>query len=150
MSYIDRILEPGEVVRYRTTLSWTVFARGYAVSAGALICAYLSFKASVDWLLVVAAALALIAIAALISAQLRRWGTEISVTDRRIVLKLGLIRRHTVEINMGKVESVDVDQTLLGRLFNYGDVTVRGVGSSFERVEFIDAPLRLRNTVNAG
>jgi Bacterial PH domain len=58
--------------------------------------------------------------------------------------------RGTVEMNMNKIESVDVDQTLLGRLFNYGNVTIRGIGSSFEPLRLIDAPLKLRTTVTAG
>ena len=73
-----------------------------------------------------------------------------SVSDRRIIFKRGLIRRHTVEMNMQKVESVDVDQTLIGRLFNYGNVTIRGTGSSFEILNRIDSPLKLRTTVTAG
>ena len=150
MSYVDKILEPGETVRYRTTISWTVYSRGLVIGLVALACAYLGFKSAVGWLIAVSAALAAIALVALIFAQLKRATTEIAVTDRRIVFKRGLIRRHTVEMNMQKVESVDVDQTLLGRMFDYGDVTVRGVGSTFERLDSIDAPLRLRSTVTAG
>ena len=149
MSYVDKILEPGETVRYRTTISWTVYSQGAVVGLAALACAYLGFKDGAGWLLVVSGALAAIALVALVFAQLKRATTEIAVTDRRIVFKRGLIRRHTVEMNMQKVESVDVDQTLLGRMFDYGDVTVRGVGSTFERLDFIDAPLRLRSTVTA-
>ncbi len=150
MGYVDQILEPGETVRYRTTLSWTIYARGAAVGLASLVCAYLSFKFAIAWLSAVGVALAVIACVALCLAALKRASTEIAVTDRRIVFKRGVVRRHTVEMNMAKVESVDVDQTLMGRLFDYGDVTVRGVGSSFERLDFIDAPLRLRTTVTAG
>ena len=150
MTYVDKILEPGETVRYRTTLSWTVYANGICVALAALIAAYGGVKLAVPSFQLLAAALALIALVALAFAHLKRASTEIAVTDRRIIFKRGLIRRHTVEMNMQKVESVDVDQTLLGRLFDYGDVTVRGVGSSFERLDFIDAPLKLRSTVTAG
>jgi uncharacterized membrane protein YdbT with pleckstrin-like domain len=83
-------------------------------------------------------------------AWFRRWTTEIAVTDRRVILKRGFIRRATMEMNLAKVESVDVDQTLSGRLFNYGNVTIRGTGSSFEILRTIDAPLKLRSTVTAG
>jgi hypothetical protein len=55
-----------------------------------------------------------------------------------------------LEMNLAKVENVDVDQTLSGRLFNYGNVTIRGTGSSFEILRTIDAPLKLRSTVTAG
>ena len=84
---------------------------------------------------------------ALFVAWFRRWTTEMAVTDRRIILKRGFIRRHTVEMNMQKVETVDVDQTLIGRIFNYGNVTIRGTGSTFETIRRIDSPLNLRTSV---
>ena len=51
---------------------------------------------------------------------------------------------------MDKVESVDVDQSLLGRLLNYGDVIVRGTGEGFEPLHMIDSPLKFRSEVPAG
>ena len=66
------------------------------------------------------------------------------------MLKRGFIRRHTVEMNMQKVESVDVDQSQFGRLFNYGAVTIRGTGSTLERLAMIDQPLKLRSAITAG
>jgi uncharacterized membrane protein YdbT with pleckstrin-like domain len=150
MSYVDNILEPGEAVRYRTTVSWTVYGPALWTGLASFVAAFLAWKLFLGWLFLLTGALALIALVAILRAYFVRWSTEIAVTDRRIIFKRGLIRRHTVEMNMQKVESVDVDQTLLGRLFNYGDVTVRGVGSTFERLKFIDSPLRLRTTVTAG
>jgi membrane protein YdbS with pleckstrin-like domain len=150
MSYVDTILEPGEQVRYRTTISWTVYANALWVGLAAAGVAYLAFKSNANWLFFASGALGVIALVLFAHGALQRAATEIAVTDRRIVFKRGLIRRHTVEMNMAKVESVDVDQTLLGRLFDYGDVTVRGVGSSFERLRNVDAPLKLRTTVTAG
>jgi len=152
MTYIGSILEPGEQVRYRTTVSWTSYTPAILLA----ICALASLLAgasyaemvNISWLAAIVFAIA--AIVAFLPAWFRRWTTEIAVTDRRIILKRGLIRRHTVEMNMQKVESVDVDQTLIGRLFNYGNVTIRGTGSSFEKLRMIDSPLKLRTTVTAG
>src|ERR1700732_2933486 len=93
---------------------------------------------------------AMAAVSNFISAWFRRWTTEIAVTDCRVILKRGFIRRATMEMNLAKVESIDVDQTLSGRIFNYGNVTIRGTGSSFEILRTIDAPLKLRSTVTAG
>jgi hypothetical protein len=61
----------------------------------------------------------------------------------------GFIQRHTVEINMDKIESVDVDQSIMGRAFNYGDVTIRGTGQTFEPLRQIDRPIDFRNEVTA-
>ena len=57
---------------------------------------------------------------------MRRASTELAVTDQRVIYKTGVLARHTLEMNRTKVESVTVDQTLLGRIFGHGTVTVRG------------------------
>ncbi len=119
MTYINSILEPGEKVRYQTTVSWTTYMAAILLA----ICALASLLAGasyaemviISWFAAIVFAVA--AIVAFLPAWFRRWTTEIAVTDRRIILKRGLIRRHTVEMNMQKVESVDVDQTVIGRLF---------------------------------
>ena len=153
MSYVDSILEPGEQVVYRTTISWTVFAQAIWLAIVTLVVLFVATHlvgtGAEAFLLAVVVILAVLALASFIRAWFRRATTEIAVTDRRIILKRGFIRRHTVEMNMQKVESVDVDQTLLGRVFNYGNVTVRGTGSTFETIRGIDSPLRLRTTVTA-
>ena len=156
MRYVEAILEPGEKVVFETRLSWTLYgpAIAYALIALALPLAASTVPAltlGVSYAIFVVSAL--IAVAALVSfvrAWFRRWTTEIAVTDRRVVLKRGFVRRHTVEMNMQKVESVDVDQTQLGRFFNYGTVTIRGTGSTLESLRMIDRPLKLRSTITAG
>ena len=155
MGYIDEILEPGEKVVFKTRLSWTLY--GPAIVYALVALALTVFATSAAGLgvaaFVIAALSALAALAALVGflrAWFRRWTTEIAVTDRRVVLKRGFIRRHTAEMNMQKVESVDVDQTQLGRLFNYGTVTIKGTGSTLESLRMIDQPLKLRSAITAG
>ena len=82
-------------------------------------------------------------------AAIIRWITEFAVTDRRVIYKCGFISRHTVEMNMDKVKSVDVDQSLLGRLLNYGTIHVLGTGEGIESLRRIAAPLALRNAITA-
>jgi len=152
MTYIESILEPGEKIRYHTTVSWTIYTPAIllaicALASGVAAASY-SHVTSAGWF--VATIFALAAVVAFVPAWLRRWTTEIAVTDRRVILKRGLIRRHTVEMNMNKIESVDVDQTLVGRVFDYGNVSIRGTGSSFEKLSMIDSPLKLRTNVSAG
>ncbi len=151
MSYLQKVLEPNETILYRTTISWTVYIPGLLVLVVA-IAVYvassliLTSRAVVDVLTLIPA---LFALALLAKAWLHRWTTEIAITNRRIILKRGFIRRHTIEINMDKVESVDVDQSLVGRLLNYGDVIVRGTGEGFEPLHMIDSPLKFRSEVPA-
>jgi uncharacterized membrane protein YdbT with pleckstrin-like domain len=98
---------------------------------------------------VIAALGALAAISKFLSAWFRRWTTEIAVTDRRVI-KRGFIRRAIMEMNLQKIESVDVNQSVIGRIFDYGTVTIRGVGSSYEPLRLIDAPLKLRGNGDGG
>jgi uncharacterized membrane protein YdbT with pleckstrin-like domain len=75
-----------------------------------------------------------------VRAWLIRRMTEIVVTDRRVIYARGIIRRNTIEVNMDKIESVDVNQTLLGRIFDHGDVTIKGTGSTLEPLLNVGRP----------
>jgi uncharacterized membrane protein YdbT with pleckstrin-like domain len=151
MSYVDSVLQPGEVVRHRASLHWIVYWRGLALCALAAILYFLfaswqglHFVAQVAALLCLVAGLFLIA-----HAWFDRWTTEIAVTNRRVIYKEGFIRRRTIEVHMDKVASVDVDQSILGRLLDYGDVFVHSTGVEFEPLERIAGPLELRNHITA-
>jgi uncharacterized membrane protein YdbT with pleckstrin-like domain len=91
--------------------------------------------------------LALVAIVLLIREWFQWWITEIAVTDRRVIYKKGLIRRQTNEMNMDKVESVQVGQSILGRMLDYGTVTILGTGEGFETLRTIASPIELRNNI---
>jgi uncharacterized membrane protein YdbT with pleckstrin-like domain len=116
-TYVDRVLEPSETVCYRTTVSWIVYVPSLllAFMAAMFLLAARSNPAGE----VIVALGALAAISNFLSAWFRRWTTEIAVTDRRVIIKHGFIRRATMEMNLQKIESVDVDQSLIGRIFDY-------------------------------
>jgi uncharacterized membrane protein YdbT with pleckstrin-like domain len=92
-------------------------------------------------------ALALVGAFLLIQQWFQWWITEVAVTNRRIIYKKGLIRRQTNEMNMDKVESVQIDQSILGRMLDYGDVTILGTGEGFETLHTIATPIELRNSI---
>ena len=83
------------------------------------------------------------------AAWFHRWTTETDVTNFRVVHKTGFIKRRTFEMSLDKVESVDVNQSIAGRLLNYGDVTIRGVGEGIEIIKTIASPLSFRNSITA-
>jgi uncharacterized membrane protein YdbT with pleckstrin-like domain len=155
MRYIERILQPGEIVAYRGRIHWIIYLPSMimmllAVASLIGLAAAQTKTTGYSWLFV-SGAFALGAGVTLASAWFKRWTTEIDVTNRRIVYKVGFIKRHTVELNMDKVASVDVDQSIFGRLLNYGDITVHGTGDSdvIESLHNIGAPLDFRNHVTA-
>src|SRR5258707_8950198 len=98
----------------------------------------LAFKAA-------AAMFGLLALASWARAAIRRATTELAVTDRRVIYKAGLLARHTLEMNRSKVESVDVDQSILGRIFGFGTIIVRGTGGSLEPIRMINDPFTFRS-----
>jgi len=142
MRYIERILQPGETLIYVGKMHWIIYLPAMILLLIAMVLLTLS-------LLLVSIACALAGAIALLSAWFRRWTTEIDVTNRRIVYERGFIKRHTVELNMDKVESIDVDQSIMGRLLNYGDITIHSTGTEFEPLHGIDAPLEFRSRVTA-
>jgi uncharacterized membrane protein YdbT with pleckstrin-like domain len=112
---------------------------------------YTTDDRSISLALAIAAIIfALLGLSSALRAFIRRATTELAVTDQRVIYKTGLLARHTLEMNRARVESVTVDQTLLGRMFGYGTVTVRGVGSAFEPIRNISDPLTFRTYITTG
>lgn len=74
--------------------------------------------------------------------------TELALTNRRIIAKSGLIRRNTIELKVNRVESLGVDQGVLGRILNFGSIVVKGVGGSNAPIPYIAKPMEFRQQVN--
>ena len=149
-SYVDSVLAEGERIVYRAHISRWKFFLSYLVAAVlivAAVAAYLGVSGYLTPSPTVAAVLLAIGLIAILSAVIRRWTTELVLTNRRIITKRGLVARNTVEMNLSKVESLHVNQGLMGRLFDYGDVTVIGTGSSLEPLLGISSPLELRKNL---
>jgi uncharacterized membrane protein YdbT with pleckstrin-like domain len=143
-SYVESVLAPGERIVHRAAISHWNFALSYLIGALCLIGA--AAAVYVDWQRGprIAAVLVVIGVVLIMVALIRRGTTELVLTDRRIITKRGFIARATVEMTLVKVESLHVNQGLLGRVLNYGDVTVVGTGSSLEPLRGICGPLELR------
>jgi uncharacterized membrane protein YdbT with pleckstrin-like domain len=150
MRYIDRVLQSGETVVHASKIHWVVYVPAVSillVGVFALI-ETIGDPSEQFWKPIFFCCL-VVGLIWFFSAWFRRWTTEVDVTDRRIVYKRGFVWRHTVEMNMDKVESVDVDQSILGRILNYGNITIRGTGIGLEPLRSIEAPLEFRNHVTA-
>jgi uncharacterized membrane protein YdbT with pleckstrin-like domain len=156
MRYVRRVLQPNETIVYATRLHWLIYLRCallFAVCA-VLAVAALSFSSqqpSIGLALRIAAGIfLLLALSSGLHALVRRATTELAITDHRVIYKTGLLSRHTLEMNRSKVESVDVDQTILGRILGYGTIIVRGTGGSLEPIRNIADPLAFRSHITAG
>ena len=100
-------------------------------------------------MLVAGGVVAIFALYKTATAWFQRWTTETDVTNFRVVHKTGFIKPRTFEMSLDKVESVDVNQSILGRIMNYGDVTIMGVGEGKETINTIASPLAFRNSITA-
>src|SRR6476661_222238 len=160
MSYVNSVLQPGERVIMRGHLHWIVYWQ--AILFLVLGIALVASEPAGAWngMLRSATAIAfgVLFVLSFAHAWFIRWITEIAVTDRRIIYKRGFINRHTVEMNMDKVATVDVDQSILGRLLDYGSIRVLGVGSAsggsdsprgIEDLKPVAEPLALRSAITA-
>jgi uncharacterized membrane protein YdbT with pleckstrin-like domain len=147
-SYVESVLAHGEQIVHRAAISHWKFMASYlvgvllvAASLGALI---ITRNDGTPTSRIMAGVALAIGVVVILVAVIRRRTTELVLTDRRIITKRGFISRDTVEMNLAKVESLHVDQSLLGRILNYGDVTVVGTGASLEPLRGIASPLELR------
>jgi len=124
MSYIDQSLVPGEVVIHRAHVSWW--------SQAGMV------------LLGIVTLVAVIGLFFLVYAWIKIRSTEVAITNRRIIAKFGFITRHTVEINLDKVESLRVEQGFWGRVLNFGTIFISGAGSAVAPMPNIADPLLFR------
>ncbi|HOD62471.1 MAG TPA: PH domain-containing protein [Bacilli bacterium] len=113
-SYVDSVLVRGERVEYQAKLHWKIY-----FTAKALFTLW-------------------------ISPIIRQLTSEFVITNKRIIMKTGLISRKTFEMNLQKIESVNVDQSFWGRLLGFGTVSIVGTGGSRESFSDISKPLLFR------
>jgi uncharacterized membrane protein YdbT with pleckstrin-like domain len=152
MSYVSRVLQPEERVVYATTLHWFVYLRSiFWLVLSVVVAIGSSFAPGELRLPVLVAAGVIVVIGVLygLDAYVKRATTELAITDRRVIYKTGLIRRHTFEMNLSKVESVGVNQSLFGRLFGFGEVEIKGTGASLTPIPRISDPLAFRSHITA-
>jgi uncharacterized membrane protein YdbT with pleckstrin-like domain len=147
MSYVDGTLLPGEEVTFRTYLHWLIFARAALVLAIGLITLVLGYSWSPAlWLGVAFIVLGLIA---WLAAYIQRKTSEFAVTNKRIIVKVGILRRRTIEMLLRQIEALEVNQNLRGRMFGYGTVIIIGTGGTREPFDKVSAPLEFRRAAQA-
>jgi Predicted membrane protein len=154
MSYVRSVLQPNEKILVIGRLHWIVYMQAILLLVVGILLVALGYNLTNESIRTyfTYATVAIFGVGVAVSflhAWFIRWITEFAVTDRRVIYKCGFISRHTVEMNMDKIESVDVDQSLLGRLLNYGTIHVLGTGEGIESLRRIAAPLALRNAITA-
>jgi uncharacterized membrane protein YdbT with pleckstrin-like domain len=147
MSYVEESLLPNESIVAQTTLHPIIFMRSVWWALLSLLVLLTDALLNTTALNKIAVGFATIAVLGTISALVRYLTAEFAVTDKRVMMKVGWLRRRSLEINLEKVESVTVNQGVFGRLFGYGTLRVRGTGSTDEYFWGIAQPLAFRQSI---
>jgi uncharacterized membrane protein YdbT with pleckstrin-like domain len=142
VSYIDETLLPDEHVVYRTALHWIIFAR-----AGLVLIAGVAVLIAFYTVPLAGAAVLLVGVLMLVPPLIAYQTTELGVTNKRMIVKVGFVRRRTLELLLRQVEALSVDQTLGGRMLGYGSITLTGTGGVREIFHRVREPLELRRRI---
>jgi uncharacterized membrane protein YdbT with pleckstrin-like domain len=139
VSYIEKNLMNGEALLYQGKLHWIVYL-------GPVFCFIIAI-----WLLCwgdeakfVGMLFFFIALASGIGSYINRATSEFGITNKRVIVKVGFIRRNSLEVLLNKIESIQVDQGIVGRMLGYGSITLSGTGGTKDPFHKIDAPLEFR------
>ncbi len=142
MSYVESNLLPNEQVTYWAKLHWIIYTLPAFVFAVAILVAVAG-----GW--IAGIAIAIVGFILVLPPWIKSSSSEFAVTNKRVLIKVGLIRRHSLELLLQKVEGIGVDQGILGRILGYGTITVSGVGGTKEAFRVISNPLEFRRQVQA-
>jgi uncharacterized membrane protein YdbT with pleckstrin-like domain len=140
MSYVDKSLIPGENVVYRTRLHWIVFTWPVLFTAVAIAFLIYGYIHVGEVIFAIAAILWLARYFVYIA-------SEFAVTNKRVIIKVGVMQRRTLELQLSKVEAIAVTQGILGQLFGCGSILVTGTGGTKESFANIGSPLEFRRAL---
>jgi uncharacterized membrane protein YdbT with pleckstrin-like domain len=146
MGYVDDHLLPAERVQYRAHLHKLIYAWPSLFAAGMTALGVWAFASNVLWAGLLSITVGFVP---LLVTHIKYTSSEFAVTDKRVIIKVGWIKRRTLETMLSKVEAIGVDQGLVGRILGFGTLTITGTGGTKEPFANIARPLEFRRQVQA-
>lgn len=140
-SYVNKHLTKDEVVVYEASYHWIIFLSPAILTLFFVPIMLVAYKANYNWIIFLLSILILIFFIEQIIAMLT---DEFVITNKRVFIRVGFISRKTLEMNLGKIESINVSQNILGRILGYGSVRVIGTGGTKEPFYRISKPLEFK------
>src|SRR5664279_1119186 len=147
MSYIDANLLPDERVVYRTHLHWLIFIVPVLFTLVILL-PIAWFLEESTWSPFAWIPLAVGGVV-LLSTFIKRQSSDFAVTNKRVMMKVGVFTTRSIELLLSKIEAIAVNQSFIGRIFGYGDIVVTGSGGTREAFSHIQGPLEFRRAVQS-
>ena len=158
MGYVEDTLGSGEKIEYDISFHWLWTFSAYIIlvvlGSAALTLYFLLHSITplnatdTAMELIPSLVVGFIGLIAFLFMMIKKWTTERVLTDNRFIQKTGWIVRHTEDIRIDRMEEVNLDQSLLGRILDYGDVRISGVGTGYIRLKMIDSPIEFQKTLN--
>ncbi|HEX9454948.1 MAG TPA: PH domain-containing protein [Candidatus Binatia bacterium] len=139
MGYIESNLLADEKIIYKARLHGIIFVKPVALIVLGVIFLFIQ--------LIIGSLVIIIGVVAVIPSLIDYLSSEFGVTNKRVIIKIGFLRRRTVELLLRQVEAISVDQSVLGRMLDFGSVTLTGTGGVREVFHNISAPLELRRRI---
>lgn len=152
-TYVERVMLPDERLEYVGRIHWIIFMPGVlSALGGALLCLFpfrllnhFLFPALIeqmrDYILFSGLSAVGAGLLLIINAYLRMISTELVVTNIRVIAKTGFISRNTFEIMLSRIEGANIEQTVWGRLLNFGSIYVHGTGGGITPIDHVADPL---------
>ena len=151
MGYVERNLLKGEEVVYRASIHWAVFLPSIFWALLVIACligaAKMTDETDKQLFLIWAAMVGLVFLFSLIGELVTKLSAEYVLTNKRLVMKSGIIARNTMELVLVKCEGVSVDQSILGRILGYGTIWAT-TGGARNKYRKIASPIEFRNRIN--
>ena len=141
LGYVESTLLPDEQIVYMSRLHGKIFLPAAAIIALGVGLLFLETT--------VAEVVIAVGLVFGLRALIKHKTSEFAVTTKRVIIKTGVFRRRTLELLLRQVEAISVDQTLLGRILDYGTVTLTGTGGVHEVFHDIASPLEFRRQIHA-
>ena len=142
MGYVENNLSKNENILYQGKIHWFIFVPPLMMMLLAFF--VLADDSKQDNERLVALVVMAFCVFVLVHSFFYKISSEFAITNRRIISKTGFISRKTVEFNHGKIESINVEQSIFGRIFGYGSVVINGTGGAKTPVKNIAKPLKFR------
>jgi uncharacterized membrane protein YdbT with pleckstrin-like domain len=152
MSYIDKNLLPQEKLMYRGRLHRIIYLPSFICIAAALVAfAVGAMQAQGDRSgdLLIGLGLLVIAAVIFIGPWIKDKTSEFGVTNKRVLIKVGLIKRTSLELLLRQIEGISVEQSVVARILGFGTIVVSGTGGTKERFGQIANPMEFRKQVQA-
>ncbi|HSS70604.1 MAG TPA: PH domain-containing protein [Casimicrobiaceae bacterium] len=145
MSYVSRNLLAGEKVVYRTRLFWLLLA--WPVVFLIVVAVAVVWLATTDQWNDLAWIPLGVAVLILLGAIIKRQSSDFAVTNKRVLMKVGVFSTRSTELFLNKIEAIAVHQSLAGRMLHYGDIVITGSGGTHEEFHDMQSPLTFRRAV---